>query len=406
MKRWIVLMAILTLSLLINLPFAHAVLSLPEECQMSSLPGNDPRYPDNQIILTCIPQNWNGHLVVYAHGYVPVQFPLSLPLEELILPDGRTVPEILLSSGFAFATSSYHKNGYAVEQAGNDLNALVGYFKTYIAPYPVQRVYITGASEGGLITTMLLERYPETFHGGLALCGPVGGATYQIKYLGDFRVVFDYFFPQVFPFRMADVPEDAYLYWEYYMNSISEAILSNPDATEQLYSVTRAARDLADPVASSINTALSILFYSIWGTNDLIDVAGGQPYGNMFTWYRGSSNDFKLNAGVERVNADRAARDYTNRFYNTTGLLQRPLVTLHTTGDELVPFSHEVIYLTRAILKGRSHLLTILPVPRYGHCNFTAEEILGAFAFLVLRTGGTVDTELMNYLMTLPNSLR
>ena len=33
----------------------------------------------------------------------------------------------------------------------------------------------------------------------LALCGPVGDFAGQIDYLGDFRVLFDYFFPGVIP---------------------------------------------------------------------------------------------------------------------------------------------------------------------------------------------------------------
>ena len=107
--------------------------------------------------------------MIYAHGYVPVQEPLSLPLDELTLADGLTLPGILLSNGFAFATSSYHKNGYAIEQAGNDLLDLVKHFKKDIAPGRVNEIYITGVSEGGLVTTMLLERHPEIFQGGLSL---------------------------------------------------------------------------------------------------------------------------------------------------------------------------------------------------------------------------------------------
>jgi len=400
MKGLLTLFAGLVITAVISFSVAHAAIPWPEECQTDLLPGNDQQYPEGQLVLTCVPDNWNGQLVVYAHGYVPVQMPLALPADELTMPDGQTIPEILLSSGFAFATSSYHKNGYAVEQAGEDLNDLVEYFKAFVAPSPVQHVFITGASEGGLIATMLLERYPQIYYGGLALCGPVGGAPYQIKYLGDFRVVFDYFFPEVFPFGMADVPEYAYLDWQdFYVPAIISAIESDPAATEQLFNVTRAAIDPRDP-DSYVTTALSVLFYSIWGTNDMIDVAGGQPYGNSFTWYRGSANDFALNAAVERVTADPAARTYLNLFYQTTGKLQRQLVTLHTTQDGLVPFRHELKYLTLALFAGRIRYLTVLPVPRYGHCNFTTQEVLGAFALMVLRSTGQLDPGLKAYLLS------
>jgi pimeloyl-ACP methyl ester carboxylesterase len=341
---------------------------------------------DGQLIRICIPPRWNGQLVVYAHGYVAPQQSLALPIGELTI-DGQFVPDMLLSLGFAFATSSYSKNGYALEQAEHDLNALVDHFNQ-VAPRAAHKVFIIGASEGGIITTMLVERFPEKYTGGLALCGPIGGVPHQIKYLGDFRVVFDYFFPDVFPFGAVDVPPTAFRNWGTFVQAITGAIRSNPDAANQLFNVTRAARDPHDPAASAVTTAVSVLFYSIFGTNDLLATADGNPYDNRFTRYRGSANDAALNAGVERVQSDATARAYVRTFYDTTGQLQRPLVTLHTTLDPVVPFRHELIYTGKVLLAGRSHNLITLPVPRYGHCNFTIDEVLGAFALLLLRSTG------------------
>jgi len=106
----------LVLALGLNAPaLAHA----RSPCQDGAL--------GRQLILICIPPQWNGQLVVYAHGYVAPQQPLALPVGELTI-DGQFVPDKLLALGFAFATSSYSKNGYAIEQAGHDLNALVDYF--------------------------------------------------------------------------------------------------------------------------------------------------------------------------------------------------------------------------------------------------------------------------------------
>ena len=141
----------------------------PDDCTQSTLPSHDPSYPDDQLILTCLPAPFNGTLIVYAHGYVRPQEPLSLPAE---LREGnvRELVEGLLSLGFGFATSSYHKNGYAVEQAEADLNDLVASVEA--SEPEVEAVYVVGPSEGGLITTLLVEKYPETYAGGLAMCGP------------------------------------------------------------------------------------------------------------------------------------------------------------------------------------------------------------------------------------------
>jgi pimeloyl-ACP methyl ester carboxylesterase len=363
---------------------AYAQPPWPSLCQESSLPSHDPEFPEPQLILICIPPNWNGQLVVYAHGYVAPQLPLALPTDPLAL----TAPSILLPQGFAFATTSYHKNGYAVEQARKDIDRLVKHFRKQ-APGPLQKVLLVGASMGGLITTMLVERHPDKYAGGLALCGPVGGAPFQIKYQGDFRVVFDYFFPGVFPFGAVDVPPEAFLNWQTpdpldsdYVAAIATTVLSNPGATAQLFSVTGAALDPAD-LNSAATSSVRILFYNIFGTNDLIATAGGQPYDNADTLYFGSADDVALNAGVERVQADGRARAYLRRAYQTTGQLQRPLVTLHNLFDPDVPVQHEALYSGLVAAAGSSAFLTQMSVPTYGHCNFTVDQVLVAFELLV-----------------------
>jgi hypothetical protein len=206
-------------------------------------------------------------------------------------------------------------------------------------------------------------------------------------------VVFDYFFPAVFtfppnqpgetPFGAVDVPQNAVLFWEsVYVPRIIAALQSNPLATAQLFNVTKAATDPADP-SSVITTALSLLFYSIFGTNDQIATAGGIPYDNRSTTYVGSTNDADLNAEVERVASDGRARAYTRRFYQPIGNLQRPLVTLHNTFDPVVPFQQEVFYSNLVAQKGKSNFLSAIPVPDYGHCNFSSQEIFQAFALMV-----------------------
>jgi hypothetical protein len=206
-------------------------------------------------------------------------------------------------------------------------------------------------------------------------------------------VVFDYFFPTVFtfppnqpgeqPFGAVDVPENAFLFWEtVYVPRIIAALAADPVSTAQLFNVTKAAIDVADP-SSVITTALSLLFYSIFSTSDQIATAGGIPYDNRSTAYVGSTNDAALNAEVERVESDGRARAYARRFYQPIGNLHAPLVTLHTTLDEVVPFQHEVSYSNLVAQKHKSALLSILPVARYGHCNFTAQEVFQAFTLMV-----------------------
>jgi hypothetical protein len=231
---------------------------------------------------------------------------------------------------------------------------------------------------------MLVERYPEIYAGGFALCGPVGGMPFQIQYLGDFRVVFDYFFPNVIPLEgiYDDTPVDL-AKWENIKAAIKTAIAYKPKRASQLFNVMGVAADPEDPAESAID----LLKFSVLGTNDMVATSGGgYPYGNRFRWYRGSKNDFALNIGLERVDSDFRGRKYVRDFYDTTGKLRRPLVTLHTTHDDAVPFKHELIYRFKVALQGRSHKLVTIPVFRDGHCEFEVEEILGAFVLLLLMT--------------------
>jgi pimeloyl-ACP methyl ester carboxylesterase len=338
-------------------------------CQEGTLGG--------QESLICVPPaGWNGTLVVYAHGYVAPQAPIALPAEELGRFPGLIL--YLLQQGYAFATSSYSKNGYAIEQAGNDLNALVGYFNSLPLPQPTQKVLLVGASEGGLITTMLVERRSNLYAGGLAMCGPINGMPDQIDYLADFRVVFDAFFPQVFQFGAADVPPDAFLSWESeYVPDITKVLRLHANKTQELFNMTGAAFS-GDPT-DYLTTTEAVLYYSVWGTNDLIATAGGMPYDNRDTWYEGAHNDVALNARVERVAGSDLARGYITNYYQTSGLLLRPLVTMHNDFDPAVPSWHEDRYAARAT----PGLLLRIPVEEpYGHCAFSSEEILTAFETL------------------------
>src|SRR5512135_614481 len=49
----------------------------------------------------CMPPNWNGDLVVFAHGYVDPQRPISMPYDQLTFPDGTNLPALINSMGYA-----------------------------------------------------------------------------------------------------------------------------------------------------------------------------------------------------------------------------------------------------------------------------------------------------------------
>jgi len=348
----------------------------------------DRRQASGAIYRICMPGpgRWNGDLVVYAHGYVAFNVPVGIPEDQLGLPGGPSIPEIVNKLGFAFATTSYSTNGLAVRQGVEDLRELVDIFKaTHGRP---DRVYLVGASEGGIVTTLAVEKFPDVFDGGLAACGPIGDFRKQINYWGDFRVVFDYFFPGLIPGSPVHVPPEVIEQWDtVYRPRLSAAIQSNPSATNQLLRVTRAPTDRRDP-ASVEATILGLLWYNVFATNDGVAKLGGQPFDNLNRRYTGSDNDTLLNRRVQRFRADPAAVNEIEAHYQTSGRLVSPLVTLHTTGDPVVLYGHEPLYRMKVLSNGSSARHSNLPVIRYGHCNFKIIEVLVGFALLVLKVTG------------------
>ena len=110
-----------------------------------------------------------------------------------------------------------------------------------------------------------------------------------------------------------------------------------------------------------------------------------------------------LNRHVQRFKADPDAVREINRHYQTSGNLTNPMVTLHTLLDPIVPYWHEPLYLFKVYGNGDGSLLVSLPSPHYGHCNFAVEELLAAFAILVLKVAGQ---DLLAYESALPNESR
>ena len=96
----------LVLSLLVLLPAPARAQALPPGCEVGLLPGG-------ARSLICVPPaGWNGQLVVYAHGYVAPFLPLDF--YQLTTADGTSLPLVVQSLGFAFATTTYRQNGLAI----------------------------------------------------------------------------------------------------------------------------------------------------------------------------------------------------------------------------------------------------------------------------------------------------
>jgi hypothetical protein len=348
------------------------------------------------IYRICMPPDdlYNGKLVIWAHGFQDAGPGVEIPEDQLSF-GGISIPEIIMSLGYGFATNSYSKKGLAVVQGQEDIVDLVSIYNDYIYDVygyaPATRVFLTGASEGGLITASLIEKRSDLFDAGLAACGPVGDFPYQIKYFGDARATFQYFFPRLItedPFH----PSDEFINsWpDYYKETVRPTVFSplNRSKLDQWVNVANLPFDSKNKYKSLETTVKDVLRYSVVNINDAAATLDGFPFDNRWTWYRGSKNDFLLNLLVPRVGADPAAIAEMKANYNTTGQLSKPLVTMHTLLDQQVPYFHEFLYDLKTLSQGSFLTEHVnIPINRYGHCNFTPDGALLGFGLMLLYAG-------------------
>ena len=80
-----------------------------------------------------------------------------------------------------------------------------------------------------------------------------------------------------------------------------------------------------------------------------------------------------------RFAGSKQGSDYLKAFYQPKGKLQTPVLTLHTTLDPDVPFSHEQQLADIVKTAGYSSQLVQQSYARYGHCNFSPAEAASAF---------------------------
>ena len=366
-----------------------------------------PHNNSDAVYRICTPPWWwsgNGELVIWAHGYVDATRPVEIPEDQLCLGGTLCIPDMVNYLGYDFITTSYSVNGLAVVPGIPDVIELVD---LYTAEHgPPDRVYLVGASEGGLITTLAVEQYPDVFDGGLAACGPIGDFARQTNYIGDFRAVLDVFFPNLMPGDPIDIPPELMDEWDtFYQDEVKPALLhrANRRRLRQLVNVTDLPFDPANYQQTLETSLQDLLWYNVFATNNAADVLGGQPFDNLDREYAGSRNDALLNARVQRFSADPAALDEIEAHYQTIGVLQAPLVTLHTTLDQLVPYWHEDMYLEKTIASGAwpEFHANYTPTETYGHCMFDVDDLLGAFDLLVEMVNGSgLDQELVRALLS------
>lgn len=357
-----------------------------------------------------VPSNWNGSLVMAAHG-----FRGNMPQLTVDDPDIRAY---LIANGFAWAASSYYRNYYDVRAGVLSTNALARYFDTITGLVP-ERYFIHGGSMGGHVAAAAIEQFPNRtcppgklgqacrsvveflgklaggikYSGAVLVCGATGD-TRLFDYYHDFNLIAAY---------LADVqvprppPPD---FTTAYLPQIQSKLFStypteNTALGDKLQAATIELTGGPRPIVSQSYPSFLNLLFSL-GTNDgsIPEVTHGLSIvSNIGRVYqldhdpRLSREEKQLNKLAVRFRADPNANP--PKFLDLelipilTGNLHVPTVSLHTLGDLFVPFSMQQIYAKRTRRWKQDHMLVNRAIRAEQHCEFSRTEQERAFADMV-----------------------
>lgn len=368
--------------------------------------GGIPPTPGIGIWEVSLPENWNylpeRYLVIFAHGMVFPNEPLALPNDKI---GDKLIKTIVNEMGFGYAATSYEANGLvanlAVENVHNLRNLLQSYLPENGHSLPDYWI-IAGPSEGGLVTVLTLEKYPQDFDGGLSVCGPIGSFYDQLQFMGDYNVLYNYFFGTFYgpgtpvPDGLGSplgIPLSAMVGWTMVPSPLQAYAASkfaeNPLLTAQLINCSKATIPVNEIPPEAVGSALMhLLSYNIMLTQNVTSLLHGCIFNNKYPYrlYTGSANDLLLNMKIQRIKtADFAVAKANLSPLETTGNIRDPLVTLHTTGDYLVPVWHQFKYRLKVWSKGKALLYTGIPVQAFGHCTISEGDLQNAITILVTK---------------------
>lgn len=309
-----------------------------------------------------VPENWNGELVVYMHGYAPAE----QPIPEVMPRNGYE--GWLLERGFAIAQSDYSARGWAVAEALQDTEALRQHVVGLLGQ--PKRTWAMGHSMGGHLVLGTLETHGEAYDGGLALCGANAPAEelFNGPLLGPLAVFAQRHPGVLSPGGLFDAGAPR---WPD-PKGIEAALQSDEDFAKrfgQAFGIPR------EGMAGGLMLRYAVL-------HELHERAGGIPVDNTKVTYSGFGDDAAVNAGVRRYAGDAEAMAYTNARLQLTGKTARPVVLIANETDEVIPSQTSSRYLDLAANAGRAGRVFELPPSGQGHCRFEPADEAAALAKL------------------------
>ncbi|MEO5559844.1 MAG: hypothetical protein ABIO49_08425 [Dokdonella sp.] len=313
-----------------------------------------------------IPVNWNGRLVMLLHGYEPKGVPRATPWPQNEATAG------FLADRYAVAQSAYASQGWAVADAIHDNEQLRAYFsQKYGKP---RQTYLVGFSLGGHVSLASLEKFGDYYDGAFSLCGVNAPAARVFDDALTSLAAFDYFFPHAagLPSGGISDPSSPAMDQGSVMNGVESALKTNESAANMIAAHTQVSREGLAGVIS--------LHYLV--LQDMRARAGGMPVDNDATIYSGFGDDVAFNKGVRRYRGNNNAMRYLTGDGTLTVRIDKPLVLQYNNSDPTVPERYYLAYPELVRAAGATIQPLVLPPVGDGHCEFSPEQIRGAFKIL------------------------
>lgn len=361
-----------------------------------------------------IPAGWQGDGLLYAHGYSTPGMPVEVAEDPAEKGPGTGLLGDAYRQGFAVGHSAYDKAGLGVETGVRNTVRL----RDFLAKLGGKRVYVLGDSMGGGIVVALLEKYPHAFAGGFARCGVIDSWRTLLAQITDQRLAYNYFTHGT-PYALPG-PQDA---TRNAISSLPPTGMPNSQAQGHVFQKmldvaatplalwNAAAKSPGGAEAKIVRNVTAIggfdydaaslafpLVTTALGAEDMTATAGGWVYDNRRKRYDApglSRDEVKaLNGGIQRVQADRRALAYLDRWYEATGWIGVPLIVMHNRTDSLVPYAQQRAYVRKVERAGRARWLAAYTVPAtraplpvggvegYTHCGFSKQQNRAAWAAL------------------------
>lgn len=366
-----------------------------------------------------VPLEWNGDLVMYAHGFRGC-FADEGGLEPLTV-DNPPLREYYLERGYAWAASSYSKNCYDVKSGVESTNRLARIFAREVeAP---NRTLITGFSMGGHVTGAAIEMFPNQrcangtagdtcrrlagilgklsggilYDGAAPMCGVMGDVE-LFEYFGDYHFGAEAIAAEVDPQIQSQFPPA-----DDYLTTTLPLVLSTlfdtfPSALtpqgEKLKELLRQTSGGDRPIFDVAFPFFQDLLFGFAGSDGSSDgILSGNGYSNSDRVYQldgdpaMSADEQLLNDGILRINRDlsvnRSKPLVLQRVPKIRGRISVPVISTHTLGDLFVPFSMQQIYAREVASRNRSNYLVSRATRAVSHCEFSREELIRTFDDLV-----------------------